>query len=306
VNADNPFNNIDIKGDYFWGLIGSTKAQRDAARESAKSHGGAVHNITSKTINVLWTHKPPKENDLGYRKGTAYVLAERQINRKAIFTEDGKEIVQKLQDGKWSAVIYEIPKPKEIKLFTLNERSTTIIFAGDKCETQQARSQAANGELNAKVYQQTYDIYGDISCSIFLSCAGESAISAGLFSRIGSSNSLTTNATINSIDDLYAAKGVVDATEVLNSASSVYKGSTVLGHALSKHAGRNPSIWGKLTGSPSTWHNQGLKHFDDILGAPGQFEPKTNSQGIKFLEKMLPDGRGMRLNMDGTFKGFID
>jgi filamentous hemagglutinin len=79
-----------------------------------------------------------------------------------------------------------------------------------------------------------------------------------------------------------------------------------LGHALSKHAGRNPSIWGKLTGNPSTWHNQALKHFDDIMNASGDFIKTTTQQGINFLEKRLPDGRGIRLNMDGTFKGFID
>lgn len=33
------------------------------------------------------------------------------------------------------------------------------------------------------------------------------------------------------------------------------KGSTVIGHALSKHAGRNPEVWGKKTGSMSTWND---------------------------------------------------
>jgi RHS repeat-associated protein len=103
-----------------------------------------------------------------------------------------------------------------------------------------------------------------------------------------------------------ATRGLVNYTNVLNSAQSAYKGTTVLGHALSKHAGRNPSIWGKLTGHPSTWHNQALKHFDDIMRSPGDFIKTTTQQGINFLEKRLPDGRGIRLNMDGTFKGFID
>lgn len=42
------------------------------------------------------------------------------------------------------------------------------------------------------------------------------------------------------------------------------------------------------------------------MNAPGGFIKTTTQQGIKFLEKRLPDGRGIRLNMDGTFKGFID
>ncbi|MEZ4775866.1 MAG: hypothetical protein R3D00_21980 [Bacteroidia bacterium] len=97
----------------------------------------------------------------------------------------------------------------------------------------------------------------------------------------------------------------VNYSNVLNSASSSYKGSTVLGHSLSKHV-RNPSIWGKLVGDKSTWHNQALQHFDDIMNAPGSFIKKTNDYGINFLEKRLSDGRGIRLNMDKTFKGFID
>jgi len=102
------------------------------------------------------------------------------------------------------------------------------------------------------------------------------------------------------------ANTAVDASKVLSSASTPYKGSTLLGHALSKHAQRHPSIWGKLSGHASTWHNPAQKHFDDIMAAPGQFAPKLNKDNIQFLEKMLPDGRGMRLNMNGTFKGFID
>lgn len=32
----------------------------------------------------------------------------------------------------------------------------------------------------------------------------------------------------------------------------------------------------------------------------------ATDKGLTFMEKWLPDGRGVRLNMDGTFKGFID
>ena len=42
------------------------------------------------------------------------------------------------------------------------------------------------------------------------------------------------------------------------------------------------------------------------MGREGNFAPRTADEGIKFLEKMLPDCRGIRLNMDMTFKGFID
>jgi murein DD-endopeptidase MepM/ murein hydrolase activator NlpD len=84
-----------------------------------------------------------------------------------------------------------------------------------------------------------------------------------------------------------------------------YKGSTVVGHALSKHAGRNPEIWGTTSGSMDNWNDQAMIHFDEIMDGPGQFNQVTDN-GVTFLEKRLSDGRGIRLNMDFTFKGFID
>ncbi|HYX37385.1 MAG TPA: hypothetical protein VE954_30140 [Oligoflexus sp.] len=93
--------------------------------------------------------------------------------------------------------------------------------------------------------------------------------------------------------------------KTLLSASVPYKGSTKLGHALSKHAGRNPEIWGKLSGAMTSWHAQGMKHFRDIVRAPGSFE-RVSYDGLTFWEKRLADGRGMRVNLDFTFKGFLD
>lgn len=91
----------------------------------------------------------------------------------------------------------------------------------------------------------------------------------------------------------------------LRTAQESYKGSTRLGHALSKHSGRNPGLWGKVTGSPRMWHQQGMKQFREIYDAPGGFN-KATTDGVSFLEKRLPDGRGIRLQMDYKFKGFID
>ena len=105
-----------------------------------------------------------------------------------------------------------------------------------------------------------------------------------------------------------ATKGAASFGQIktaLTSAQQAYKGSTVVGHALSKHAGRNPDIWGKTTGSMKTWNDQAMKHFRDIAKGPGEFQ-KVTEKGVSFMEKRLSDGRGMRLNMDSTFKGFID
>ncbi|MGH8815605.1 MAG: hemagglutinin repeat-containing protein [Achromobacter pestifer] len=100
--------------------------------------------------------------------------------------------------------------------------------------------------------------------------------------------------------------GIDEIRTVLESAQIPYKGSTVIGHALSKHAGRNPDIWGKTTGAMSTWNDQAMKHLREITRAPGEFIHVTTDQGLNFMEKRLPDGRGVRVNMDGTFKGFVD
>lgn len=97
-----------------------------------------------------------------------------------------------------------------------------------------------------------------------------------------------------------------EAKTVLESAQLPYKGSTVIGHALSKHAGRNPDIWGKTTGSMATWNEQAMTQLREIIRAPGEFKSVTTDKGIPFIEKRLGDGRGIRLNLDGTFKGFID
>lgn len=54
------------------------------------------------------------------------------------------------------------------------------------------------------------------------------------------------------------------------------------------------------------WNLQGMKHLKDILNSDTEFKKVTNSKGITFLEKRLPDGRGIRLELNGNFKGFID
>lgn len=82
---------------------------------------------------------------------------------------------------------------------------------------------------------------------------------------------------------------------------------TQVAHSFSKHAGRHPETWGKLQGPMNSWHDQALEQLKHIYNAPGEFikivDPKTR---LTWIEKRLPDGRGIRLNRDFTFKGFVD
>ncbi|WP_261396013.1 DUF637 domain-containing protein [Halomonas sp. DP8Y7-1] len=96
------------------------------------------------------------------------------------------------------------------------------------------------------------------------------------------------------------------AKVVLESAQRPYKGSSVIGHALSKHANRHPEIWGGVTGPMSTWNAQAMTHLREVVRGSGRFQRVTNDRGVTFIEKRIDDGRGIRLNLDGTFKGFID
>ena len=52
--GNNPISNVDPKGDYFFGLFGSTSEQRKAARAVAAETGGEIHNITKKSISVSY------------------------------------------------------------------------------------------------------------------------------------------------------------------------------------------------------------------------------------------------------------
>lgn len=110
------------------------------------------------------------------------------------------------------------------------------------------------------------------------------------------------------LDNLNGVNPVIfNRDTVISSATAPKKGGeTVAGHALQKHAGRNPDIWGRVRGGPEQINQVAQKHLQDILDAPGEFKIITNNRGITFLEKNLPDGRGARLNQDGSFKGFID
>lgn len=132
--------------------------------------------------------------------------------------------------------------------------------------------------------------------------AGEKSVTDGLYEVAKDIKAST--------GQISAGSNIVTASDVpsiINSATLSKKGGeSIVGHALQKHAGRHPEIWNKVKGNAEMINNMALKHLQEIIDAPGSFEKVKNNVGIEFLEKRLFDGRGVRLNLDKTFKGFID
>lgn len=85
------------------------------------------------------------------------------------------------------------------------------------------------------------------------------------------------------------------------------RGFTEVGYQFQKHAGREGGEFWKAALpqgavlNPATYNQAGYNMFKEIWKAPGSFQ---NVGG--FIEKRLPDGRGIRLQGNFEFKGFID
>lgn len=101
---------------------------------------------------------------------------------------------------------------------------------------------------------------------------------------------------------------VAQERHLFSSAAKAYdQHLTQLSYSFSKHAGRHPETWGNLKGPMNTWHDQAFSHLKDIYNAPGKFKKITDpTNGLTWIEKRLPNGKGLRLNQDYTFKGFVD
>jgi len=79
----------------------------------------------------------------------------------------------------------------------------------------------------------------------------------------------------------------------------------ILLFVLVSHAGRG-GAWGSIIPqgarlNPTTYNNAGYYMFKEIWRAPGSFQKVGG-----FIEKRLADGRGIRLQENWQFKGFLD
>ena len=107
--------------------------------------------------------------------------------------------------------------------------------------------------------------------------------------------------------DKVSLSAEVDTETIITSANKIYSNTeTEVGHSLAKHMSRKPDLWGKQKGNTDVLNARANEQLNEILNGEGYFEVVTSKNGVDFLEKKLLDGRGVRLNKDGTFKGFID
>ena len=84
------------------------------------------------------------------------------------------------------------------------------------------------------------------------------------------------------------------------------RGFSEVGYQFQKHFGRGNPAWRShipdgANMNPSTFNEAGYKTFKEIWRAPGEFKRVGG-----FIEKRLPDGRGIRFQENWQFKGFLD
>lgn len=76
---------------------------------------------------------------------------------------------------------------------------------------------------------------------------------------------------------------------------------------------RGQRLWsqhGSTRGKPAARNLEGMKHLREIVDGPGTWKTVKrlgkSGRHSEHIEKRLGDGRGIRLNKDYSFKGFID
>lgn len=155
--GNNPISHIDPLGDLFFGLFGSTKEQRQAARDAAEQTGGVVKNKLKRSISVEYdeTHQAYnpetgsvgitvshrtlrfRENgrlDLGSRLGNYWYDEQVELEKNTILNADGTRRPRPFP-GTAEYVAVEsmlVPLPPIVKL--LGGRTTTLYRAVSKAE----------------------------------------------------------------------------------------------------------------------------------------------------------------------------
>ncbi|OGN62286.1 MAG: hypothetical protein A3F40_02055 [Chlamydiae bacterium RIFCSPHIGHO2_12_FULL_27_8] len=80
-------------------------------------------------------------------------------------------------------------------------------------------------------------------------------------------------------------------------------GLTKAGRALSKHGGREGSVFPKSHGNPTQINIQGQKILEEILNHPKKIIYQDGNIGYEIF---IPDGKGAYFKSDGSLRGFIE
>jgi hypothetical protein len=97
---------------------------------------------------------------------------------------------------------------------------------------------------------------------------------------------------MHNLDELSRAASVADRNKL-----------TKAGRALQKHASRPRSAFRTAASRADELNTHGQTVVDDILTAPGSRQRRNRLGGVDVI---APDGRGVRFNSDGGFRGFLE
>jgi RHS repeat-associated protein len=91
--GNNPTGNIDSNGEWFFGLFGSTSAQRQAARRDAAYRGGEINNYYKRSINVTYEFSRSEANPY-YSESSPNTSASiySHVNQTIKYSKDGVRI----------------------------------------------------------------------------------------------------------------------------------------------------------------------------------------------------------------------
>jgi filamentous hemagglutinin len=78
---------------------------------------------------------------------------------------------------------------------------------------------------------------------------------------------------------------------------------TKAGRALQKHSGRSGSAFNTSATKAADLNKAGQNIVDQIVNNPRSVEKGNRLGGIDIF---ATDGRGLRFNADGTFRGFLE
>ena len=134
--------------------------------------------------------------------------------------------------------------------------------------------------------------WGDFGWNVLAACPV-----LGQFTQTGrwakrGANTLAAKGASRSLDDLSRAAGALDRN-----------GLTMAGRSLQKHSSRPGSAFNTSATRAGDFNTAGQSVVDDLLTSPGSLQQTNHLGGIDVL---APDGRGIRFNSDGSFRGFLE